>query len=71
MPDNGNSLDREESQGATGFDEGSTGLRDNPSGGDSLERELWRFFGSTVSESQVHISAGETRVDGISLQFTN
>ncbi|KAG5864874.1 hypothetical protein JTB14_010055 [Gonioctena quinquepunctata] len=40
MPDNGDSSDREELQGATGFDEGLTGLRDNPAGGDSLEREL-------------------------------
>ncbi|KAG5865777.1 hypothetical protein JTB14_000203 [Gonioctena quinquepunctata] len=36
MPDNGHPADHEESQGATGFDEGSTGLR----GGDSPEREL-------------------------------
>ncbi|KAG5895261.1 hypothetical protein JTB14_015127 [Gonioctena quinquepunctata] len=40
MPDNGDSLDREELQGATGLDEGLTGLRDNPAGGDFLEREL-------------------------------
>ncbi|KAG5864175.1 hypothetical protein JTB14_026654 [Gonioctena quinquepunctata] len=40
MPDNGDSSDREESQGATGFDEGLTGLRNSPAGGDSLEREL-------------------------------
>ncbi|KAG5866543.1 hypothetical protein JTB14_028465 [Gonioctena quinquepunctata] len=40
MPDNGDSSDREELQGATGFDEGSTGLRDNPAGGEFLKREL-------------------------------
>ncbi|KAG5876898.1 hypothetical protein JTB14_003222 [Gonioctena quinquepunctata] len=40
MPGTGVSLDREELQGATGFDEGLTGFRDNPAGGDSLEREL-------------------------------
>ncbi|KAG5864784.1 hypothetical protein JTB14_006608 [Gonioctena quinquepunctata] len=40
MPDNGDSSDREELQGATGFEEGLTGLRDNPAGGEFLEREL-------------------------------
>ncbi|KAG5866096.1 hypothetical protein JTB14_003698 [Gonioctena quinquepunctata] len=40
MPDNGDSSDREELQGVTGFDEGLTGLRDNPAGGEFLEREL-------------------------------
>ncbi|KAG5882830.1 hypothetical protein JTB14_008013 [Gonioctena quinquepunctata] len=40
MPDNGDTSDREELQGATGFEEGLTGLRDNPAGGEFLEREL-------------------------------
>ncbi|KAG5894316.1 hypothetical protein JTB14_015556 [Gonioctena quinquepunctata] len=40
MPDNGDTSDREELQGATGFEEGLSGLRDNPAGGEFLEREL-------------------------------
>ncbi|KAG5886671.1 hypothetical protein JTB14_014707 [Gonioctena quinquepunctata] len=40
LPDNGESPDNEESQGATEFDKGLTRLRNNPSRGDSLERDL-------------------------------
>ncbi|KAG5867629.1 hypothetical protein JTB14_009348 [Gonioctena quinquepunctata] len=40
MPDSGNSPDHDGTQEAAGFDEALTGLKDNPSGGDSLEREL-------------------------------
>ncbi|KAG5891335.1 hypothetical protein JTB14_036903 [Gonioctena quinquepunctata] len=54
MLHNGDSSDREESQGVTGLDEGLTGLRDNPAGGDFLEKEL----GSNDFLAQPGVKAG-------------